>query len=392
VTEHAVISNELLDRLLHFGSTDALVLSLYVRVPADRQGERWADSTLHSLVKPVRELAESEELGHYEKQSLRDDIAKALELSTRLPTFQGRALAMFSCSGHGLYEEVVLPRGVRHRAVVDWTPYVRPVLAVLDESHRYVVVVVDREKAWLYEFFMDALEDMTATVGQKIRKRDYGGWNGYEEHRVRNNAQLVTRRHYRETAEAVEHLMARTGAEFLVVGGYEDTAPEFVPFLPPEMQRKVVGRFTIDTHNLTPARVRDRVKGVVDFFERREEEELVAETLELVAAGGLAAAGMEWVLMAVNEKAVQLLLVEDEEEVPGRACDNCGWLGLDGDECPVCGSRTRKTVDVIDDMAAAVVDAGGRVEHVYASTALRTRLVAARLRFPVPKPQPDDGD
>jgi hypothetical protein len=39
-------------------------------------------------------------------------------------------------------------------------------------------------------------------------------------------------------------------------------------------------------------------------------------------------------------------------------------------------------------MAAKVIDTGGGVEHVYAETALVQHTVAARLRFPVPRPQP----
>ena len=90
--------------------------------------------------------------------------------------------------------------------------------------------------------------------------------------------------------------------------------------------------------------------------------------------------------MATNEHAVQLLLVNDDEQAPGRACDNCGWLGLEGEECPVCGQRTRKAADVIEEMSATVVDTSGRVEHVYADTPLAQLVAAAFLRFPVPNP------
>jgi hypothetical protein len=77
--------------------------------------------------------------------------------------------------------------------------------------------------------------------------------------------------------------------------------------------------------------------------------------------------------MAANEHAIQLLLVHDDEQAPGQICDPCGGLGLGGAECPVDGERTRVTPDVIDEMAALVVDTSGRVEHVYIYAALAAR-------------------
>ncbi|HZQ29094.1 MAG TPA: hypothetical protein VFA94_15460 [Acidimicrobiales bacterium] len=381
-----MLPHRVLDRLLHFRSAGAPVVSIYIAVPADPSEVRAAQPALHTLVKPVRELAESDELPHAARESLKADVAKILELVPRTMTLQGKALGVFACSDAGLYEEVTLPRHVRNRVVVDATPYVRPLLAVLDESHRYCVVVVDREHAWVYAYDAGELEDFTKESGRVLRKPDYGGWHGLEEYRVRNKAEEWAHRHFRETAEAVEQVAQRTGAEFVIVGGHEETIPTFLPFLSHQLQAKVAGTFVIDPHTLTEARVREQVQQVVDEYERREEQDLVTRALERVAMRGLGAAGLEWCLAAANAKAVQLLLVHDDQEVPGRTCENCGWLGLEGEECPVCGSVTRKTPDVIDEMAASVVDAGGGVEHVYADTPLSQHLTAALLRFPVAPP------
>jgi hypothetical protein len=124
----------------------------------------------------------------------------------------------------------------------------------------------------------------------------------------------------------------------------------------------------------------------VEAFERDEETRLVGEVFERVAERGFGALGLEWCLLATNEKAVQQLLVHGDESIPGRACDRCGWLGLDGETCPVDGSSTRPTADVIDDMAEAVVTASGHVEHVHVDTELAPHRVGALLRFPVPQP------
>jgi len=167
-----VIDPELVQRLLHFSSEDAPVLSVYLAVPADPGELRGVETRLHSMLKPVRELAESDKLGHVERESLRHDLDCVLEVANRARELEGRGVGVFACQHAGLYEEVVMPRRVRDRAVVDEVPYLRPLFAVLDESHRYCVVVVDREQAWIYEFYMGELEDAARVRGLARRQPD----------------------------------------------------------------------------------------------------------------------------------------------------------------------------------------------------------------------------
>lgn len=389
-----MIDRRLVDRLVTFRSETAPVLSVYLAIGLGSGATRSAESRLHSVLKPVRALVEGRELDHEARESLRTDSERILEAGARLGVMEGRALAVFACAGDGLYEEVVLPRLLRDRAVVDATAYVRPMLAILDESHRYCAVVVDREHAWLYEFWMGQLEAATTEHGRGVRKRDFGGWHGLEEYQVRNRAQELTRRHFRETAQAIEDMMRRTGAELLIVGGHKETVAELLPFLPRGLSARLAGTFVIDPHTMSPGKVREQADAVVQRYERDEEERLVAQAFERAATGS-GATGIEWCLEAVNEQAVQLLLVHDDTMSPGLACDNCGWLGrdntpgiLDAGTCPVCRHTTRRTPDVIDEMAAAVIEASGSVEHVYAETDLAKEVLAAFLRFPVARPSP----
>jgi peptide subunit release factor 1 (eRF1) len=383
------VFHDSVDRLLKFRPSGAPVLSLYVPIPYEPGELRGLEARFTSLLKSVREQLDSEEFDHGARESLRADIKGiADEVAPEASQFKGRAVAVFACHEARFFEQVVLPRPVRERAVVDATPYLRPLLAVLDECHRYCAVVVDREHAWIYEFFMGRLEESEKTHGRALRDPNYaGGWQGWKEDRTHHKAELLARRHYRKTAAAVDEVMRRTGAEFLIVGAHHETVAEFLPFLPHHLQPKVAGTFAVDPATMSPGQIRERADEVAAAYERREEQQLVAATLERLATGGFAAAGLDWCLLAVNEQAVQLLLIHDDEQAPGRVSDRCGWLGRDDDDCPVCGEPTRKTPDVIDEMAAAVVDAGGRVEHVYAETALDQHVVAAELRFPVPDPR-----
>jgi len=369
--------------LVRFQPASAPVVSVYLAVP---ENLKMARSKIHDMAKHIRHEAESLALAHSERQSVHSDADRVLELEAVLPSLVGRTLALFRCADEGLEEAVVVPGLLRDRVFVDAAPYLRPLLAILDKSHRYAVVTVDREHSRLYDFFMGRLEAAERHDDRVLRKPNYAGRYGLDEYRVRNTAEDLARKHYRHTAEVVEEFMHQNDIELLVIGGHQESISAFRSFLSHELQSRIVGTFVIDPHTVTPARVRDEAERVVDDFERRQEAQLVGQAIERADTKDLGALGLEWCLAAVDEQAVQLLLINDHSEAAGRRCDNCGWLGVAGVSCPVCGYATRAVPDVIDEMAAAVVDAGGLVDHVDADTPLRDHLVAALLRFPIPAP------
>ena len=176
--------------------------------------------------------------------------------------------------------------------------------------------------------------------------------------------------------------------DLLVVGGRSETVAAFLPYLPHDVREKVAGTFTVDPHHMTPGQVRHQTKQVVDEFERAEERRLVAEALDRVASGGLATLGLPWCLDAVNAQGRPAAARRRRSRESPASCAQgaVGSASLDSASCPICGGSLRATPDVVDEAAAAVIDAGGEVEHVYAETPLHQHLVAALTRFPVPRP------
>ena len=85
------------------------------------------------MLDQIRPLAKNGSLGHEARLSVRADIAR-IKTALAEERWKPGAIAIFSCSGRDLYEEVALPQAVRDRVLVDAAPYVRPMLTVLDEA------------------------------------------------------------------------------------------------------------------------------------------------------------------------------------------------------------------------------------------------------------------
>jgi hypothetical protein len=293
-------------------------------------------------------------------------------------------MAIFACSGAGFYEEVALARTVRDRAVADATPFTRPMLAILGEYHRACVVVIDREAARTWELYQGELRETGKLEDETMRKADYAGFHGLEEHGVRNRAAELAKRHFRHVAAELASLCGVAGHDLIIVGGHREELATFIAMLPGALRSRVAGSFTVDPRTATRDTIRDAAAEIVERFERDEERGRVDKVLDTAAAGGPAALGLEPCLWAGSVTGVDLLLVEEGAVAPGVVCPEGHWLGRTGATCPVCGAQTREAPDVINELVEAVIDASGAIEHVEAETALREHTIAAALRFPLP--------
>lgn len=380
-----MITAETLNRIVRFRSDEFPVTSLYVRIPRDPRDRRAVRSQVDSLVHQIRPLAENGSFDHAAMMSLRGD----LERIDSVPWEDRRSpgtLAVFSCSGRGFYEQVELPRGVRERVMVDSTPWVRALLAVLDEYHRCCVVVLDKGSARIWELYQKDIYEVIKIRDRTLRKPNYAAGN--TEYRVRNKADELAKRHYRRVVGQLDELFRTDGFDVLAIGGHQHEVPGFLDFLPRELGARVAGSFTLDAATATLGEIKQHAMDIVDRYERDEERRQVAEVLDITAAGGRAAVGLVDCLWAATVAAVNHLLVQEDVRTPGVVCDTDGWLARRGSRCPLCGRPARETSDILDELVQEVIDEGGSVEHVRAATPLTMHLAAAFLRFPLP-PTPD---
>jgi peptide subunit release factor 1 (eRF1) len=384
--EEKMITMETIDRLIQFDSGGLPVLSVYVRVPAEKAARSTLNAEVSSLIHQVRPFANDKSLDHEARVSLRADIERIEAEGTQELWKPGRTVAIFACNGADLYEEVSLPRLIRERVMVDATPWVRPMLAVLDEYHRSCVVVLDRKSARSWELYLGALDELHQVEDAVLRKPDYAGPQGLAEHRVHNKAEELAKRHFRRIAGLLDDLFRTRRYELLVLGGHEEELPQFLDFLPHGLRERVAGTFSIDPHTATPADIRREAEAVVDRYERDEERRYVTDVVDRAGAGGRAALGLDDCLWAGSVAAVAMLLVQDGAVAEGVVCDRDRWLARSGDTCALCGEPTRRAPDVIDELVETVIDTSGSVEHVLADTELRQHEVGASLRFPLPPP------
>ena len=212
---------------------------------------------------------------------------------------------------------------------------------------------------------------------------NYGGFGGYEEHRVRGHAEEVARRLFRTVAERLVDL-SRTGAfDLLAVGGNAANTAALVQELPSDVAARLAGTFVVDPSTATQADIRTACRRLAAEHDDRTDAGAIAEVTALAASGGLGVIGLDNVIDAANLAAVRRLLVAAEDSVPGVSCETCGSIGRDGETCEVCGAATRAVADLVDALAGRVRATGGTVRYLLGPSALSGSIVGATLRYSV---------
>ncbi len=380
-----MITAETVNGIVGFQANGLPVVSLYCRVDPGAS-QREVRARVDSLLDQIRPLAKDRDLDHRYRLSVRADIERIKDAlgSERWPP---GTIAIFSCSGRDLYEEIPLPRRVREQVMVDATAFVRPMLAVLGEYYRSCVLVVNREEAPVWEMYQDQMREVQ-TVTDPLRKAGNTGTRA--EDRIQNRVDEQSKRHFRRVAQVIDQLLRTDGYDVLVVGGHEYELGEFFRLLPHELRGRVAGTFWADPAATSVAEIRRSAQGVVQCYQREQDQRLVDQVLELAAAGGLAALGPEDCLWAGNMSAIDTLLLRDGTTLLGVLCDESHWLAASGDVCPVCGKPTRYTPDVLDELAAAVIETGGSARQIAADLMPAEYPTAAKLRFPPPPREAGD--
>lgn len=288
---------------------------------------------------------------------------------------------MFLCREAGLDDRVVLPAPVRDRAVVDASPYLGPLEAMLDQFHRFCAVVVDRRTASIYRFWMGELEAWEVLGEEEVRKDNYGGFSGYEERGVRRRAGVVARRLFKAAAERVA-LLSRAGEfDLLMVGGTPKNTSAFLAEVPSDVS--VAGFFAVDPRTASPLDVRDRCREVAAAHDRRVDQSMISAVMDAAGAGDRGVLGLDRVLDAANQRAIDRLVINAADTVAGFTCPGCGWLSQTGGPCPVCGGAPRPVPDLVDAVAERARADGGTVRYVVGESPITPARVAAFTRFAV---------
>ncbi len=352
--------------LLEIAPAETLVTSFYLNVDARRISPIKYKAIARNLLRDKQQSLDKEGLPKELLNKVKEDFKRIEDVVANRFELKGRVrgLVVIADAARDFFQVYRVAQPVKSQVAVDPDPYVRPLVAILDEYHRLMLVLLDQREARLLEVYMgEILEHETyhsAGVRGKVKE---GGWYGLEERRIERSIENKIIRHYQRVADNVLEHFRRGHFEYLLIGIRAEDCSFFFPVLHSYLQPRVKGRL-----DLSP---KDHIKDIVDAAlraERKIEEEedgkILEDVVETVNKGGLAIKGIDNVLRAIPFGACQVLVVDDDYSMPGYICKDCAYLSLREGDCSFCGKEALSVEDVVEEAMQEVLLQRGEIKYI----------------------------
>jgi hypothetical protein len=315
----------------------------------------------------------------------------------------GRGLAVFACEALSLWRVVEVPQSFHCDLAVDGRPHLLQLARLMDGVEPAIVAFVHGRGLQIYEVGLGAIVNETTFEGPVPTKHGQGGrirggaspsphgasGGAFYERADKNERHVeeVIDKTRREAAAFLQTLWERDPRAHLVFVGTSETVAAFEGHLPDRMRGKILARLPRPPGKESwkgtgQHKVIEEVVAKLAEHERASEAQAVEHAIGEAMRGGLAVLGPEDVVLAVNERRVHRLILEEDFARSGWRCRNCGALGMTHDEvCSFCQGSLARVDALGEELMGRVLANDGEVEVVAHTNKLHSyRGVAALLR------------
>lgn len=364
----------------HFGvlalieETAAPFVSCYLNLEQDEAGYR---NALELRVLAARESISGD--ARVDFDAAMERIAAYLATQLRSDA-EGVALFARSVLGGGFFLPMQFAAPVPNRLAVGPTPDLFHLVELMDNYHRYVVMMTTDAWVRIIEVNLGAAT-VKASNTQPDRNRTHRtGANMHGESRGSTRRM----RFLEEQINQLERVMKAGGHTHLILAGDPQSTGEFRRALPKSVAAKLVDTIPAAAHDIPKDVVAATLSAFVEW-EEQESQAIAARILQDVRTVGLAAMGATSCLDAMRQRRVDaLLLARDHLSVPGWHCSACDATRLEPRmpaTCPECGMQAVWPIDAASELVRLAGQRGCPVEVVdYCDPLMAMGGVACLLR------------
>ena len=343
------ITREEIRELAEFQDTKSCAVSFYFQPSTPRNKAHKEDTILiKDLAREALRTLESKPDGKQKKDCARADLDRILRLSGELRSNGTHGKAVFACAAQNLWREYDLPTSLPGTHLfVDRHFHLKPLAHLLGAFPLLGVVLIDRQRARIFELRLGELTEREDLVHPQPRRGRSDGFAGYDGGHAQRRVEDETRQHFKNVAEALKELLEKGVFEKWILACPDSHRSLLEAQLHSYVSQSLIGRFHADLTHATRDEIRTQAQQIAEGWQADRRRELVGQALSLARSNGRGVTGLRRVLRSLELGEVQTLLLGENLQAHAVECSGCGHIDAHlVSFCPVCGRTTQEVVDV----------------------------------------------
>ena len=294
-----------------------------------------------------------------------------------------KGLALLSCMEKKFWREFHLSVPFRNEMIVENTPYIKPLLDLLDNYQRYAILLVGKDAARIFIVHLGEIEEYTEVRSDDVPgKHKKGGWFALSEKSYERHIDYHVELHLKDVMKKLESFLSHEYVGRLLIGGSSEAVAKVKEMIPQSVSDISIGAFQADMH-AGSKEVLAKAEPILQRFEKKKEQEDVNELLTRARKKENAVTGIEDVLNALQEGRIMKLLFMEDYKQSGLSCVQCEYMTTQKIQvCPYCKGKMKRVNYIVDLIAQKAIEHGALIEVLSENKKLkRSGNIGAFLRY-----------
>lgn len=357
-----MITQEILNELMSFSPEPYLTTTLYLHIDGSPQNSHLIE--LKDILRKGLASLERHQMDPEIETSVRADFQKIKDFVALDFERSGvRTLVISSCSARKFWKVIALHVPFGSHLSVQSRPFIQPLSLLLDEFGRFLIVLVERARARIFEMYAGEIQEHSHILDPVPGKVRMGGYAGYEEKRISRHIEDHVRRHYRRVADVAFELYKRNHHASVIILGSEQNTSDFRHYLPAALQDRIAGIHPVDV-NASLSTVLQHSMAVEKEMKAKQDMQLLERLFRESDSGGLAVLGLEPTLFALQQGQVNLFAIQTGYGEEGYKCPECESLSVNRGTCEYCQCENEQIPDIVEEAVRVALLQGSQVKHV----------------------------
>ena len=373
-----------LEKILNYVPTGRPVVSAYLLVDTTRTTKKNYQTELNSMITSSKEKLEADtDFDKNHKKEIFDIFEEVKSfVNDKFSSGSTKTLAVFS-SGDGLWEEFRIPIIMKSRIIIDPKPYTQNLRNLINNSKKYGVLTINREKAQIYSVYLGEVNEyLAAFISDVPSKVNFRSEAVLREKKLLGRLEEKLHHFFKLVNDKTLELFKKKKFDYLILSGKKEIIPGFSNYLHSYLKPVYIGNIDAEPDSKIQL-ISKKAKEIINKFEIDTKNNVIDELIDELNPHGMGVLGIDATIRFLLSDQIKILIYDRQFTHSGYVCNICGYLTVeDKVKCPYCDGKLVFYNDIVDEIVENALDEGCEIIDVEGNKRLiEAGSIGAVLRY-----------